>query len=251
MQVQLEMPTLDGFTVYGTYTYASKTKGEKLVVFAHGLTGKSISYVHMAGAEAMQAAGYDTFRMDFYAPKPHARRLSISTLETHAADLNVVLRHFAKHYKRIYLVGHSYGALAALILNPDVVAMSLWEASFAPAMLWDMMNPRYSKEIDACIVDLGCEYVIGKAMIEEAEHYTVDKCLALAQMIKVPTQLVVAACDRCSGEEIYFDKTLPQPSEKVTIPNASHTFSELGVAQHLFGETLRWFNQFTHRPPIH
>jgi len=171
----------DGATIHGRRN-ATREKTDSCVVMVHGLTGNMQEYQHKAGAVFFAVQGFDVFRFDLYGEEDGARRLRDCTLPTHAADLQDVLAAKAAGYKKIFLIGHSYGGPTIMLAQPQqATAISLWDPSFDLPRLWSMM-PAF-QENGYCIEGRGLEVLMNPAMQTEIHLYDRENCLALARTI--------------------------------------------------------------------
>jgi pimeloyl-ACP methyl ester carboxylesterase len=244
VEKEIKIRTGDSFAVQGVLTMASKERSKKLLVLVHGLTGFKNEHIFYNGAAFFAKKGFDVFRFDFYSGGRDSRKLSKSTLRSHASDLNRVVRHF-DNYEKIFLVGHSLGGLTVLLADlNNVRGIVLWDPSGGlDGKLTGILNYcRYIKSIQIYILDWGVETVIGRRMYEEWKHTPSPR--EIMEGVNVPIEIINAGkgvLKRVGGE--YF-KWAKKPKRLVVIKNAGHTFDEEGSEKKLFGETFNWIKRF-------
>ncbi len=239
MEKEIVINTGDKHSIYGTLN--SKKKSDKLMIFVHGLTGNQKEHIFFNSAKFFTKHGFDTFRFDLYTWKKNGRKLRDCTLDIHAKDTNKVIEHFRNKYKKVFLVGHSYGGLTILKTDTSLISgMILWDASYSKGTSrgTDWINEKnYNKHLDAYILDWGVELIIGKAMFEEAKTLPHPR---LIKRINVPVKIICAGKSRLvKAGKLYF-KYAKNPKEFTIIKDASHTFSEEGTEDKLFKETLKF-----------
>lgn len=239
------LPSPDGFTIHGTLNKALSTApSRKLAIFAHGMTGHSSEYIFMTARDFFTTRGYDVVRFEFYCSEPHARSLRDCLLQTYVQDLQQVIAHFRKDYDSIFVAGHSYGGMTALVANPDINAISLWDSSLYPYKEYWERESRYIPELECYSVYAGINALVGKAMIEESLTYDLEKMRAIAEDLNVPTQLVVAAEHvKRPGQKMVFDM-ITAPKDYTEIKGAHHDFCDNDTAQDLMTKTWEWFERF-------
>lgn len=238
------LATPDGFTLYGIRNNAGDTPSDRLMIIAHGLGGYATEYLHQTAAHYFVAKGYDVVRFFFYTCEKNARRLSQCMLKDHVADLNLVIAHFRPEYQNVFIAGHSYGGMTALMANPDVNAVSMWDSTLFPYKdFWDRES-RYDERLDCYILDYGYEVLVSKAMVEESSAFDFAFTKKLANAMTAPVQLLVADEGlRTKGQQSTF-KEFPEPSDFALIPGAGHCFTEGGAIFDLLDKTYYWFGRF-------
>lgn len=244
MEKVVKIRTKGGFIIQGILTLASKKAVGKLVIFVHGLTGFKNEHIFYNGAAFFAKKGFDVFRFDLYPGGKGSRKLSRSTLKTHALDLNRVVKHFGK-YKKIFIVGHSLGGLTVLFADlKNISGIVLWDPScnLKNELLGLADYCRYNKALKAFIMNWGVEVVIGREMYEEWKHVPHPK--DLMRGINVPVEIINAGKGvlKKAGRE-YF-KWAKRPKKLLVINNAGHTFDEEGAEKKLLEGTLDWIRRF-------
>lgn len=234
------------FKVFGRF---QGKKSQPLIIMIHGLTGNMDEYFYRMGCEFFAKCGFATYRLNLYSFPKGARRIVDTTLRIHADDLNVVVRYFRrKGFKKIFAVGHSYGGATILLSDPDKLdGAVLWDPTHGATFTkrkWGGSPARYLKQIDAYLVDWGVYYVLGRAMVEEADDLEWDK---LAAKFSAPTRIVCAGSGVLTkGCEHYF-KTLPAAKKDLkVIRNATHYFSDRpGMEDRVYRLTCDWFKKLS------
>ena len=111
MESNITIPTPDDYLIHGIL----RDKGTTLVIFVHGLAGNVHQALFYNASRFFANKGYATFCFDLYSGEEKGRLLSECSIETHAADVTTVLKHFCSKYDKIYLVGHSLGGPSILL----------------------------------------------------------------------------------------------------------------------------------------
>src|SRR3989344_4946293 len=241
MQKNITIKTEDNHLIYGILN--SRKKSNKLIIFVHGLTGNKNEHIFFNGSKFFAENGFDTFRFDLYTWKDKGRKLSECTLKIHTIDTNTVVKHFKKKYRKIFLVGHSYGGLT--ILQSDVSGVSglvLWDSASLTNVSW-ISEKNYNKHLDAYIMKWGNEFVIGKEMFEETRKF--PKPGELMKRINVPIKIICAGKASLVDDGKLFFKYAKNPKEFSIIKGAGHTFSEEGSEEELFAETLKFVDKYS------
>lgn len=241
-EVDFSIPASDGVVIYGRINYAGDMPSSRLVVLSHGLTGHINEYIHLMARDYFNEQGYDVVRISYYSSGEKARNLKDCTLKIHASDLNTVLGHFSKNYSKTFVAGHSYGGLTILFANPDVAAVSFWDASFVPSF-WKSESA-YIPELDCYKIGWGCYNLVGKEMVEEAADIREESAIAMAQALKAPAQVILAG-DNSENEKrtLLFD-SLKGQKDFYDVPHADHCFNKGETVYDLLEKTGKWFERF-------
>lgn len=247
MEKEIKIKTVDGHHIYGRMTGSAR---QPLFVVVHGLPGSMDEDFYINATRWFAKRGYATFRFNLYGAEKDARQLTETTLETHASDIDTIVRYFrAKKFKNIVLAGHSYAGPAIFLSK---------ERGFDSAVLWDPSYKvsftktekgfppvKYLKEIKGYVMRWGVNFVIGKAMAEEADRLDWD---ALAKDFYVPLKIVVAGKGYLvSGARKYF-KVAAGPKELTIMKAATHYFNDTeGMREEVFTVSDDWFKKFHHK----
>jgi esterase/lipase len=237
METTLTLTTPDNHTIYGTLNSQNDTCSN-LIIFVHGLTGNQNEHQYFNAVPFFTEKGFDTFRFDFYSEKENARQLSECSITVHLQDLSVIIHHFEKTYSEIFLVGHSLG-------GPVIIQTDL--SSITKIVLWDPtegMNSLeekgcvYNEKLDSYMLEWGMDIIINQEMIDDWKKASNIK--ALIDTISKPCKFVFAGNEKKHSTWEPHIPSLTMPNESVIIDKASHGFTEEGVEQQLFDETLDW-----------
>lgn len=240
---RFSIATPDGKRIYGVVNRAQDPAG-KLLVIAHGVTGFPGEWLHKSAALWFSARGYDVIRFAFYSGEPDARKLTDCTLETHAQDLNLVIAEKRKGYEKLFVAGHSYGGMTALIANPDVDAATFWDSTlYSYKEFWER-ETRYDERSGLYFFDYGFAVPVSPAMVEEGSACDFDKVAALAGRMKAPVQILGAGDGiREDGQRRVY-ACFREPKDFAIIPGSGHEFTEGGTVFELLEKTYGWFERF-------
>ncbi len=236
MEKVIEIKTQDKHIIYGTLNF--KVKSDKLIIFVHGLTGNKNEHIFFNGYKYFNLNGYDTFRFDLYTDSKLGRTLLECTIDTHAEDVSTVLDYFSGKYKKIYLVGHSFGGPSILFsTQKNVEKIVLWDPSLSHLTLIEDLE--YSKALNCYKIKWCVESLMSIDMFENWKK----KDKLMVGFIKRPTKII------CAEKGILLDmwekekKNIGKDCKIVMIKNADHCFNNEGNEEDLFDETLKWFNK--------
>lgn len=243
MEKSVEIKTKDGHIIYGALNLPKK-KTDTLIIFVHGLGGYRSGHMFFNAVPFFNKRGLAVCRFDLYCAQKNARSLTKSSLSTHAKDIDTVFRHFAKIYKKIFLVGHSFGGLSILLSEScnDANGVILWDSSTKPEKIDTRKDFKYNKNLKAFIVSFGVDVLLSKKMIEEwkATPYPAE----LMKNIKVPIKVIVAGKGGLMKAGREYFKSASEPKDFAIIKNATHNFEEEGVDVRLYNETYSWIKKF-------
>ena len=241
MQKEIKIKAHDGKIIYGTLTLAKK-KSNKLIIFVHGMTSSSYEPKYYNAVRFFREHGFNSFIFEQYpGGKKGARRFIDTTTSIHAKDLEAVLQHFKKKYKKLYLVTHSWGGPVALVADHSiVVALVLWD----PSVNYTFKEGKYffyDNRTNMYFSDWGVQHLIGKAWIEEARALPDPEELG-ARLTK-PTKIISAKVGNGHKSKRIFKNAKVQTAYYY-LPKASHNFPEWGAQEELFKETLDWLKKW-------
>ncbi len=239
------LPTADGKTIYGLKNMADKP-AEAAVFMVHGLTGFMQEYAFKRAADVLSAQGYDVYRFNLYDGWDNARSIMDCTLETHAGDLNTVIKAFGAKYKKAFAIGHSFGGPTIMIANPEgLTAASLWDPSIILDSLFDDVTP---VDDQTYRLDWGVVYLVGKAMIDHANGLQEKECRKLAEDFHAPVQVIHAAEGILIKKPLsYHDHGKPENLPKNrhdVIDGTMHCFYEGDTCEELLAKTHAFFQSF-------
>ncbi|MDD3183164.1 MAG: hypothetical protein PHD48_10240 [Alphaproteobacteria bacterium] len=245
--MRIEGPDNNG--IYGILR-ADETPRDRLVVHLHGMTNHMNQLLEATSRDFFVAEGFDHYRISFYEFPKDSRKLSNSTLSTHARDIQVVLNYFKEAgYKQIFVTAHSLAALTMMISNPSgATAVSLWDPSTDVTNFWETNKClTLHEDGDHYLMDYGSIFWLHKDMVEENKFYPHAKCQELVGRITTPSQMIAAE----KGIFTFSAGIKPEdfvgkfggPFELQKIAGANHTFSLEGNREALFAKTLSWFKK--------
>lgn len=242
MQKSIKIKTKDSHFIYGVF---DGSLSKPLFIFVHGLPGNVVDSINVAAGSWFSAHGYATFRFNLYDWQKDARQLIDCTLETHAGDLDTVVRHFRKlGVKKIFVAGHSFGGPTILLSKEqDFDAAALWDPSFESSFAqerYGFPGGQFIQEVNGYLMHWGANTVIGKAMADQVD------ALSWADLPKAfhrPLKIFLAQKGvLVKGGKEYF-KNASEPKELLIVKGATHQFNDKpGMQDGLFKETKRWFD---------
>lgn len=243
MEQVTKIKTNDGHIIYGTLTTAPAAS-RKLIIFVHGLTGHRNQHIFYNAARFFPRRGLATFRFDLYSENPRGRKLRECTVKTHAEDLNLVVRHFADKFDKLFLVGHSLGGPTILSAGLSRVhGIVLWDPSYSDGKGLTLRTYcEYNKCLDAYVIKWDVESLISKEMFREFKRF--PRPGAIMKSVYPPTKIICAGKGILvkGGREYY--RHARSPRGFALIQKATHSFDERGTEDVLFEETLNWFKRF-------
>jgi esterase/lipase len=240
MEKALKIQTPDKKFIYGTFTSAGK-KSNALVIFAHGFTGHKDEHIFFNGAKFFTEKGFDTFRLNLYAGEgKNSRHFRDTKISLHGQDITTVVKHLRKKYKKIFVVGHSYGGTSLLFVDHSIVdGLVFWDASYINPAEDSTDHMKYNKTLNAYILDWGLEILVGKDFVNELKNF--PDCGELIKSINKPVLFVAAGKVAKMGKK-YFSKA-NNPKKLVRIKTADHNFNNWKDEETLFKETYNWLKQ--------
>lgn len=243
MEHLLKIPVAPKFNVVGRLR--GNPQKQPLVIFLHGLGSNMDHHLFFNGARFFEKKSFASFRFNFYGGGKGVRHMKQGSLATQAADLQAILKYFKKQKaKKIFLVGHSYGALTIMvyttILNAELGAgVSLWDASFDPYNN-EFAGMEYVPAVKGYVFTRAFDVILGKRMVEEAKKLD---CVTLGKKIRRPFQIIVSEKSKVLfGNELYFQNARGS-KEFAVMKGAGHNFHEDGLEEKLFKKTYEWFKK--------
>ncbi len=250
MEDNWQITTQDGFTLHGLLNHAvsDEKTPEACIIIIHGLAGNPHEYLHERAARFFVEEGYDVIRPYLYGGE-NGRALVDCTLQTHAQDVKTVLDNIKGKYKKLFLIGHSYGGPSIMIAQPEnITAVSLWDPSFNLPALWEMSPPQEVLGLNVVRFG-GVDHLLGQELIEEGRsRYNEAECLELSKSFSAPIQVIGA--DESDEAHLYAQCELSWHSgyegqkECIKIAGADHMFVRGRSCDELLDATLKWFKQF-------
>jgi alpha-beta hydrolase superfamily lysophospholipase len=246
-EVALTAP--DGKRIYVTIGHPiGSAKGT--VILVHGLASTALWPTILLGSWYFRRKGYAYCRINLYDWRSGARSLMTSDLRQHSRDVDTVIRYLTRRgFSNFYGVGHSFGGLTLLRTNTAVFsAVSLWDCSSFisyPPRQW----LRKDRDSGATYLIGGCELLMSKRFIRSMVSFPDE--LELISQVNAPCQICYAAGKSgalIESSKRYYSR-LTVEGELVPVANASHSFTEEGVAEILFARCEKWFRRHTALTP--
>ncbi|MBI4162128.1 MAG: hypothetical protein HY513_00465 [Candidatus Aenigmarchaeota archaeon] len=103
---------------------------------------------------------------------------------------------------------------------------------------------KYNKKIGSYIIDWGVQALIKKEMFSDLKAINKSKIISAVRDIKSPTKIISSRNSfMIKGAKEYYNSMNCKKSH-IVLKNSGHTFSEEGVEEKLFKETLDWVKNF-------
>lgn len=238
------IPSKDGFDI-SYILNTSENTSDSLVILLHGLTGHPKEHLHSEAKNIFTKNGYDCLRLWFYGDEESNRKLLTNTLQQNADDMNAIVSHFKNRYKKIYIAGHSYAGMAMVLANPDVNAMTFWDCTFdAYNQFWERSITPVA-ELDAYYIkSWHVQFLIGKAMIEEAKNISKEDILVRMKKLKASPQFIAAGDSIWGGQMYELYDQLDLQKDFITIDKADHCFNYGSTTSLVIEKTMEWFEKF-------
>jgi len=239
MEKYIQIKTPDKKVIYGTLSTAKKSNS-KIVIFVHGFLGNQNEHIFFNGAKFFNENGFDAFRYDLFSGNKNGRHFRDTKISIYGDDLNVVIKHFKKKYKDIYVVGHSYGGTTLLFTDCTFVnSLVFWDASYIKKRRKEFP---YNKKFKSFVMDWGFEAIVGKEFVDELKNF--PDCGKMISKIHVPVKFITAGKmgNEKAGKK-YFARA-NNPKEIANIKPANHNFDNFNDEKRLFLETLNWIKKF-------
>ncbi|OGH60932.1 MAG: hypothetical protein A2848_00055 [Candidatus Magasanikbacteria bacterium RIFCSPHIGHO2_01_FULL_50_8] len=237
MEQDLTINTPDKKKIYGRLRGTSK---KTLVILVHGLCGHMDEHQFYNAARYFEKRGMSAFRFNLYDWHEGARTLNDCSFEVHARDIDLLVTRFKKQgYKKIVVVGHSFGGPSILFsTKKQFDAMVFWDPSFDETLDWfeniDTQNkkPRYE------LTDI-FSVMIPRVLIEEIRAFRPAKIIA---GFEKPALFIIAGKGELQNVRKTFDAA-QEPKKFHLIKKATHSFQEDGVAEELYKVTADWIKK--------
>lgn len=239
----LQIPTSDNKMVGGELD-KTKPNNDRLVIYTHGFRASASDFQAYLSRFFFVGEGYDFLRFNFYGYADNQRKLHECDLATHISDYEAVIDHIKKDYTSIFVIGHSLGALIAMMANADAVsATSLWDGTYPPAIaLADSLDPSMSLNNDLQVISGRFHSLISSKFVNSIDDIDAEKARHVAQALNCPAQLVTAgqSCYETAHKNWFAD--FPDNASHVLLPEADHNFTGNQIFEAI-SLTNNWFNQ--------
>ncbi|MBI1328109.1 MAG: hypothetical protein GC136_10780 [Alphaproteobacteria bacterium] len=242
MEQKWDFKSSDGAAIYGVKN--SVAAADAAIFMVHGLMCNMYEYAFKRAADYFER-DYDVYRFNLYDGRDGARCLNDCSLTTHANDLIDVLNSFSREYKKVFLIGHSYGGTAVMLANiKGVTAVSLWDPSYDLTRTQKAFSKKHVEERDLYSLNRGISQLLGKGMFEQAGSLTQEACEALSSEFQSPVQVLSAENAMCAKDKDSFHSYCAHPSVREVIKGADHYFREGNSCDILLEKTEEWFRRF-------
>ncbi len=244
MEKELIIPVEKGVSIYGRLN--GSLKGKPLFIMVHGLGVSTTEGLYERAAEWFAKEGYASFRFNLYGWQKDARQLIDCTLETHVADLDMVVRYFRNQgVQTIFVAGHSFGGPTILCSKEQAFdAAVLWDPSYDLSFTktkYGFPGGKFVKELGGYLMRWGVTTVVGEKMAKEVDALPWK---TLTKEFFAPLKIIVAEKGvLVKGANAYF-KTANKPKELAIMKGATHYFDDKeGMQEKLFELTKKWFEK--------
>ena len=218
------------------------------VVMVHGLPGGGNELLQFLGARYLHEQGFTTLRLYLYDWEPNTRNLVDCTVQTHAADFDVVVTYLKQQgVPKIFAEGHSYGGLTILTATSRLDGAVLWDPSHGlvfrdPAQL-EYYENSLVKETDNLKLFLnGPGYIEPKAITKEQDE--MGDTTNLAAHKGYPLKIISAGKGLMVELGKRYIDVADEPKEHSVIAEAHHVFEDSDeVMFDLLKQTADWFKE--------
>lgn len=233
----------DGKKIHGILRGAI-SPDEPIVVIVHGRPGTGNELLQFLLARYLYEHGINSLRLFMYDFGPNYRDIVDTTLDTHAADFDIVINHLRSHgAKKVFATGHSYGGLTILRSRAWLDATVLWDPTHGMAFASKHDDPNFpEKETDGIIyVPTGHGSLFPKAQ-DQYDRSLGDNSDWSANK-NYPQKFITAGKGILEPYVREYYNNASEPKSIINIVDAHHQFTDNDeVIERLFQETLDWFN---------
>lgn len=213
--------------------------GDKLVILCHGFTGHKgetgRSFVETARTFA--AAGLSTLRFDFWGSGDSEGDFGRMSPNTEIADLTAVLRWARRRYRRVGVLGFSFGGGVSICTSAQTGAVDVlvtW--SSVPAFRsWNTKSdPRNTPKNPN---GTGPQFFTDRPEIDVPESYC---------SLTIP-KLQIQGDQDIAGFREKFSEFFPSaagPKKHLVLPGADHVFSLGKDRRRVVATSLRWLQKY-------
>ncbi len=243
MEKEIKIKTPDKKIIYGTFS-SSKKASKKLVIFIHGFKGYKDHHTSFNGSKFFNQHGFDAFRFDLYTMENGGRFFEDTSISIHGKDITTVVKHFRNKYKKIFVIGHSYGGTSLLFIDQKLVdRFVFWDASYIKSTndLTEDGELVFNKSLGAYILDWGNRFIVGKKFVDELHHF--PDCGKLISKIHKPVLFITAEKANLKAGREYFIMA-NEPKKLINIKGADHNFNNFKTEYELLKQTLSWIKKY-------
>ena len=238
MEKEFKIRTPDKKIIYG------KLRGslsKPVIISVHGLGSTMDDAIHYNAARYFEKNGFASFIFNLYDWRKGARKMLDCSLKRHGKDIDTVTKFLKrKGTKKIFILGHSYGAPAILCSEyKNYKAVVFWDGSFVEFSARFFKQDIRLRQIKARFSRWGS--LTGERMVQEAFKFDTLKYLVKLNM---PIKFIAAGKGILTPYEKKMYKAVKVQKALKVIAGASHNFTEGGMQEKLYKETLSWFKKF-------
>jgi uncharacterized protein len=201
----------------------------------------------ISSARYFSENGYSFLRFNPRGRWPSKGKFANMDVSDTGGDLeNAILFARRRGFKRIGIIGHSLGGIAAILAKKKfVTAIALWEPSPLNALM-KMASRKMKEEMKSRGFGFNEKYgyVMGKRMYSEFEKLN-SNILETIHKIDVPVFIAAGTQSKPMTKAVrdYYG-ALTVPKELRIIKGANHTFDNWTHENELFESSLRWFKRW-------
>lgn len=248
MEIKIKSKKFKGKFIYAHI--AGEKKGGTLVVFMSGFSGSKKFFLFEEASLEFRKNGFATLRLNFCGDEEEYHRdmpnLQDFSFAVYAEELKNVLHTVGKKFKKIVLVGHSFGTPIALMFLKKYKSYALK----TQLVVWDpSVLPFHRKLMDKdftfdAVKKLHTQKGGGDVLVFNSKFY--KELSEATNSVEIFKKLNIPACiigaEKGAGKDVrkYFSKIKDKRfSTLLVIKGADHLFEGKHVQKELFEETLK------------
>jgi dienelactone hydrolase len=219
-----------------------------LAILAPGLGGWMNDLLVFNASRYFDKQGIATLRVSFYGHDENQRDIKDFDVKINAEDIDTIVDYVKKEgAKWVAVAGHSYSGMGIIYSKKQQFdAAVLWDPSHTggydePMAINNLEKDFiYIKQLDSYVSGNGLGDVISRKVFENFAPGSTE----MARRFKVPTLIVNAGWSKemkLYGQD-YADN-IDAPTKHTIIPNSTHPFTEDGVMEDLFKESVAWIKE--------
>lgn len=238
MREKIIIDTTENKRIYGELDYTDDSS-DSLLIFIHGFTGSKTQYTYLYSVPFFNSRGIATFRYNCYGREADTRKTSDITFQNQIDDFNNLIDYFRDKYKKLYVVGHSFGSIVSSFSNNEKLdKLVFWD----PTMGFPSAKDKgfiINNVLDAYICDVRTVSIFSKDYIDSWQKLTVKD-----QLDKVRTSIRIFFAEKSTKYIDWKGDLVGKYSDIFEIvPNADHDFLVPGTADELYKRTYNWLIQ--------
>lgn len=218
-----------------------RAESKHLVILCHGFTGHKgeSGRLFVQTARAFQKAGLNVLRFDFMGSGDSSGDFNQMTPNTQILDALDVLAWGRKRYKKVALLGLSFGGATSICasfqakVRPD--ALLTW--SSVPSLVWWNAKPAEGKKSSSLDpLNVGKKFFTDRPKVDVPEAYNA---------LEIPRLQIQGDNDIPEFRE-RFEAFCPKGNPQVThrvIPGADHVFTTWAHRKVVIAESAKWLKK--------